>query len=158
MNPISVLKKTLVEGDPKVPFSIATTPRCRGALLHSLDYSTLSLILTFKCWVLSKAESSTIFESLIWLDLGLNPGLPDHWTLYPLYQCKWPISDWYAVKQINQTSYFQIDSLVGRSSRIHRLHLCREVRLPKWEFLVNTEYPFIAIAPRSTLARISRSW
>ena len=29
--------------------------------------------------------SSTIFKSLVSLDLGLNPGLPDHWrTLYPL--------------------------------------------------------------------------
>ena len=27
------------------------------------------------------------FESLVWLDLGLNPGLPDHWrTLYALGQ------------------------------------------------------------------------
>ena len=24
--------KTVVEGDPKAPFSIATTPRCRGGL------------------------------------------------------------------------------------------------------------------------------
>ena len=31
--------------------------------------------------------SSTIFESLVWLNLGLNPGLPDHWqTLYSLDQ------------------------------------------------------------------------
>ena len=29
----------------------------------------------------------TIFESLVWLDLGLNSGLPSHWrTLYPLDQ------------------------------------------------------------------------
>ena len=27
----------------------------------------------------------TFFKSFVWLDLGLNPGLPDHWrTLYPL--------------------------------------------------------------------------
>ena len=37
--------------------------------------------------MLSKAASSTIFESLVWLDLGLNPGLPDHWRiLYSLGQ------------------------------------------------------------------------
>ena len=83
---IKVKLATLVEGDPKAPFLIATTPRCRRrALFHSLDCSTLPLILTLKCWVLSKAASSTIFESLVWLDLGLNPGLPDHWrTLYSL--------------------------------------------------------------------------
>ena len=41
--------------------------------------------------MLSKAASSTFFffESLVWVDLGLNSGLPDHWwTLYPLNQ--WP--------------------------------------------------------------------
>ena len=38
---------TLVEGDLKALFLIATTPRCRGrALLHSLDCSSLPLIHT----------------------------------------------------------------------------------------------------------------
>ena len=36
---------TLVEGDPKDPFSITTTSRCRRVLHHSLDCSSLSLIL-----------------------------------------------------------------------------------------------------------------
>ena len=36
---------TLVEGDPKAPFSIATTPR-RGHYSIPFDYSTLLLILT----------------------------------------------------------------------------------------------------------------
>ena len=41
---------TLVEGDQKTPFSIATTLRCRGgALLLSMDYSTLPLIRTLYC-------------------------------------------------------------------------------------------------------------
>ena len=31
--------------------------------------------------MLSKAASSAIFESLVWLDLGFNHGLPDHWWL-----------------------------------------------------------------------------
>ena len=34
--------ETLVEGDPKAPFSIATTPKV-GVLLLSLDYSTSPL-------------------------------------------------------------------------------------------------------------------
>ena len=30
-----------------------------------------------------------LFEALLWLDLGLNPGVPDHWwTFYSLGQ--WP--------------------------------------------------------------------
>ena len=37
---------TLVEGDPKAPFSIAATPKCKGVPLLSLDCSTLPLILT----------------------------------------------------------------------------------------------------------------
>ena len=37
--------------------------------------------------VLSKEASSTIFESLVYLDLGLNPGLPGYWrTFSPLGQ------------------------------------------------------------------------
>ena len=42
--PNQIKLATIVEGDPKAPFSIATTPRCRGgALLHSQDCSTLPL-------------------------------------------------------------------------------------------------------------------
>ena len=41
---------TLIDGDSKAPYSIATTPRYSGmALLHSLDGSTLPLILTLLC-------------------------------------------------------------------------------------------------------------
>ena len=42
--------------------------------------------------MLSKGASCTIFESLIWLNLGLNSDHPDHWrTLYSLAQ--W-LSSW----------------------------------------------------------------
>ena len=36
-----LVEPTVVEGDSKAPFSIATTPKCRGgcALLLSLDYT-----------------------------------------------------------------------------------------------------------------------
>ena len=60
-------------------FNSYDTEVWRRALLHSLDYSTLPLILTLYCWLLSKAASSTIFESLVWLDQGLNSGFPDNW-------------------------------------------------------------------------------
>ena len=52
---------TVVEGDLKSPFSIATTPRCRAG-----RYSFLSI------------KQVPFFESLVWLDLGLNPGLSGH--------------------------------------------------------------------------------
>ena len=44
--PVKVKLATLVEGDPKAPFSTATTLRCKGVLLLSLDCSTLPLIHT----------------------------------------------------------------------------------------------------------------
>ena len=78
---------TLIEGDPKAPFSIATTERCKG------ERYTILWIAPFCPWslpynaVLSKAASTTIFESLVWLDLGIKPSLPDHWwTFYSLGQ------------------------------------------------------------------------
>ena len=75
---------TVVVSDKKGPFSIATTPRCRegAGLLHfTHDMYLILLSVKYYCWV-----SITIyFKSLVWRDLGLNPGLPNHWrTLYPL--------------------------------------------------------------------------
>ena len=41
------------------------------------------------------------FVSLVWLDIELNPGLPDHWwTLYPLVQ--WPGKE----REINKVILF----------------------------------------------------
>ena len=57
------------------------------ALRYPLDFSIIPLIIIFSCRLLSNAASSTTFESLVWVDLGLNPGLPDHWwTLYSFGQ------------------------------------------------------------------------
>ena len=79
---------TLVKGDPKAPFSIATTPRCRGGrysfpgLLHfTLDAYLIMLS------VKQGGIKYHFFKSLVWLNLGLNPDLPGHWwTLYLLGQ------------------------------------------------------------------------
>ena len=59
-----------------------------GATLFSgLLHFTLDphlIVLTAK-----QVASSTIFWVFVWVDLGLNPGLPDHWqTLYSFSQ--WP--------------------------------------------------------------------
>ena len=66
-------------------FSLATTPRCREGH-HSISWidPLYPLSSPYNAELdLSKAASSTIFESLVWHNLGLNPGLPDHWqTLY----------------------------------------------------------------------------
>ena len=79
---------TVVEGDQKAPFSIATTPRCRGG-----RYSFPWIAPLYPWYVPYIAECSArryqvpFLKSLVWRDLGSNPGLPNHWqTLYPLGQ------------------------------------------------------------------------
>ena len=68
----------------------------RRALLLSLDSSTLSLICTFIMLSVKRRGIKYLFffffffffffKSLVWYDLGLNPGILGHWqTLYPLF-------------------------------------------------------------------------
>ena len=45
------------------------------ALLLFSGLLILPLIRTLYCWVFSKEVSSTILKSLVWIELGLNPGL-----------------------------------------------------------------------------------
>ena len=75
---------TSVEGDPKAPFSIATAPRYRGGR-YSIPW-----IAPLYSWSLpynARRHKVPFFNSLVWLDLGLNPGLLEHWqTLYSLGQ------------------------------------------------------------------------
>ena len=73
---------TWVEGDSKAPFSIATTPGCRGVRYSFPKIAPLypsSSPYSAEC----QAESSTIF----WV-FGMTTSLPNHWqTLYSLGQC-----------------------------------------------------------------------
>ena len=80
---------TVVEGDPEAPLSIATTPRCREG-----RYPFPWIAPLYPWYVPSIAECQArryqvqFLNSLVWRDLGLNPGPPDHWrTLYP--QARW---------------------------------------------------------------------
>ena len=75
---------SVVEGNPKDSFSIAITPRCRGghfsfhwiAPLYPWYVPYYGECLARRCQV-------PFLKSLVWLDLGLNPGLPVYWrTLY----------------------------------------------------------------------------
>ena len=52
---------TLVEGDPKAPFSIATTLRCRGGRYSFPGFLYPYLIMLS----VKQGASSTIFESLV---------------------------------------------------------------------------------------------
>ena len=94
---------TLVESDSKDPFSIATTPKCREG--HNSFPGLLPFTLDAYLIMLSVKQGSIkyhFFESLVWLSLGLNPGLLDHWrTLYSLYsyfildgECMWQFAIW----------------------------------------------------------------
>ena len=87
---------TIVKGDQKAPFSIATTLRCRGG-----RYSFPLIAPLYLRYVPNIAQCSTrkyqvpFLKSLVWHNLGLNPVLLDHWrTLYThiylhiLYICK----------------------------------------------------------------------
>ena len=70
---VKVKLATIVEGNLKAPFLIATTPRCRGerSLFPELLHFTLD---TYLIMLSVKQE-------------GMNPGLPGHWrTLNPLEQ------------------------------------------------------------------------
>ena len=91
----------VVEGDQKAPISIATTPRCRGG-----RYSFPWIASLYPRYVPYIAECKarryqvSFLKCLVWLDLSLNPGIPDHWqTLYPLrrigsYLIAWKSESW----------------------------------------------------------------
>ena len=77
---------TVVKGEPKAPFSITPTPRCGEKATPFSGLLLLPLICTLKCWVLKQRRLKYhFFDSLVWLDLGLNSGLLDHWRT--LYHC-----------------------------------------------------------------------
>ena len=74
----------VVEGDPKAPFSIVTTPRCWGGH-YSLSAPPYPWYVPYNAERYARRYQVPFFESLIWLYLGLNPSPPCHWrALYPL--------------------------------------------------------------------------
>ena len=74
---------TLVEGDQKAPFSLTTTPRCRE---ERYSFPWIALLypwyVPYNAECLARKRQVPFFESLIWLNLGLNPGLPGHWYIW----------------------------------------------------------------------------
>ena len=80
---------TLVEGNQKAPFSIATTLRCRGGCY------TFPWIPPLYPWYIpyivecqTRRYQVPFLKSLVRRNLGLNPDLLDLWrTLYPLGPC-----------------------------------------------------------------------
>ena len=61
---------TLVEGDQKAPFLIATTLRCRKGCY---SFPWIALLYPWYCWALSKEVSSTIFKVFGMMWPGIEP-------------------------------------------------------------------------------------
>ena len=67
---------TVVKANQKVPFSIATTPRCREGCYSFPWIAPLPLIHTLYCWVLSKEVSITISKVFGMTQLRIEPRSP----------------------------------------------------------------------------------
>ena len=84
---------TIVKGDQKAPFSIATTPRCKEGCYSFLLIAPLCPIHTLYCWVLSKKVSSTIFKVFGMMRPGIehrSPGpLANTLPTGPIWKKKW---------------------------------------------------------------------
>ena len=63
-----------LESSPLKIRQIPTKPIWRGALPHSLDYSTWYVPYNAQRW--AKWYQVPFLESLVWLNLRMNPGLP----------------------------------------------------------------------------------
>ena len=68
-------------------------------------------------------------KSLVWLDLGLNPGLPDHWrTLYPLGQWNLLRATCSVTAHITQhpfsASCFRFPFFTPKKSMFRAFHVC----------------------------------
>ena len=73
---------TVVKGNQKAPFSIATTLRCRE------KHYSLLLIHTLYCWVLCKEVSSTIFKVFGMMQPGIGE-MPYKSKLFVLRRVTW---------------------------------------------------------------------
>ena len=70
-------------GQPEGSLSIASTPRYRGG--HYAFFWITLLYSWYISYNVSRRYQVPFFKSLVWLNLGLNSGLPGHWwTLEPL--------------------------------------------------------------------------
>ena len=81
---------TIIKVDSKASLSIASTPRCRRGH-HSFPWIAplYPWSIPYNAECLASRHQVPFFESLVWLNQGLNPSLPDHWqTVNSLFQLK----------------------------------------------------------------------
>ena len=132
---IKVKLATVVENNQKAPFSIATTPRCRGGCYFFPWIAPLyTRYVPYIAECYARRYQVPFFESLVWRNLGLNLGLSDHWrTLYALGQ-------WTSHIYINFIKYFIYEfwwnfSILDRSR--------------KWLFSLNIVVKFFLVVVKS---------
>ena len=67
----------VIEGDQKASFSIVTTPRCRGGCY---SFPWIAPLYPWNVHYIAECSARRyqvpFLKSLVWLDLGLNPGSP----------------------------------------------------------------------------------
>ena len=78
---------TIVDGNPKAPFSIATTQRCKEG--HN-SFPRIALLYPWNVPYIAEWKARRyqvpFFESLVWRDLELNPAkLQHYWSLIRLF-------------------------------------------------------------------------
>ena len=98
----------VVEGNQKVPFSLASTPKCRGER-YSFPWIAplLPLVRTLYCWVLSKEVSSNHFlKSLVWRNLGLKPRSLGPLVKHCFIPCPLCVAKWLHVELKNLVCIF----------------------------------------------------
>ena len=100
---------TVVKGDSKAPFSKATTPRCRGGRYF---FPWITPLYPWYVPYNARRHQVPLFESLVWLDLGLTLNLPNYWQRLLIrprvhsWQFLWLILIFFKT-QHNELSYFQ---------------------------------------------------
>ena len=100
---------TVVEGNPKDPFSIAATLKFKGGRYSFPWISPLPLIYTLYSWVLSKAVSSSIFKVIGMTLLRIEP-----WSPGPLVHVKmkyfmsWNMYTEYVTEKEEKNSFIKV--------------------------------------------------
>ena len=133
---------TVAKVDPKAPFSLATTPRCRVGC-NSFPWITPFYLWSVPYSTECKAASSIIFESLVWLHLGLNPCSPGHWwTLYPLVIYIYIILNvsmnalnkykYYSSEKMRKSAFLKLENQCYRQFRFFINILRKKISL-KWD-------------------------
>ena len=127
---------TVVEGDPKAPFSIATTLRCWGEhfsfpWIAPLTFDQSLIPYSADCW--TRRHQVPFLKSLVWTQLGIEPQslrpLANILAILPIYIYIYIIYIYIYIYSHPQTDCFVVLQLfcVGR----HMRYICILLYMPK---------------------------